>query len=144
MDTTTNFLFFNSRDELLRLDISKIVYFESDGNYTNIILTNKLRGIICLNLAQTEKVLEERLKEKARCFARIGKRFIINLNYVYQINVIKQRLVLSDYSSFAFIIRKSKFPQNPKRSVRFSGKRTKRSVQKRKARNTQKAETKVL
>ena len=65
MDTTTNFLFFNSRDELLRLDISKIVYFESDGNYTNIILTNKLRGIICLNLAQTEKVLEEReLKNK--------------------------------------------------------------------------------
>lgn len=45
---------------------------------------------------------------------------------------------------FANIIRKSKFPQNPKRSVRFSGKRTKRSVQKRKARNTQKAETKVL
>ena len=44
----------------------------------------------------------------------------------------------------AGIIRKSKFPQNPKRSVRFSGKRTKRSVQKRKARNTQKAETKVL
>lgn len=42
------------------------------------------------------------------------------------------------------IIRKSKFPQNPKRSVRFSGKGTKRSVQKRKARNTQKAETKVL
>ena len=44
----------------------------------------------------------------------------------------------------SIIIRKSKFPQNPKRSVRFSGKRTKRSVQKRKARNTQKAETKVL
>lgn len=44
----------------------------------------------------------------------------------------------------AIIIRKSKFPQNPKRSVRFSGKGTKRSVQKRKARNTQKAETKVL
>ncbi len=48
------------------------------------------------------------------------------------------------YPEVADIIRKSKFPQNPKRSVRFSGKRTKRSVQKRKARNTQKAETKVL
>lgn len=44
----------------------------------------------------------------------------------------------------ATIIRKSKFPQNPKRSVRFSGKGTKRSVQKRKARNTQKTETKGL
>lgn len=52
----------------------------------------------------------------------------------------------SPFMSFFYtnIIRKSKFPQNPKRSVRFSGKRTKRSVQKRKARNTQKAETKVL
>lgn len=48
------------------------------------------------------------------------------------------------FSDSPCIIRKSKFPQNPKRSVRFSGKGTKRSVQKRKARNTQKAETKVL
>lgn len=59
------------------------------------------------------------------------------------------RLVTELFWSFSdlmhiSIIRKSKFPQNPKRSVRFSGKRTKRSVQKRKARNTQKAETKVL
>lgn len=51
---------------------------------------------------------------------------------------------LPKYADSHSIIRKSKFPQNPKRSVRFSGKRTKRSVQKRKARNTQKAETKVL
>ena len=51
---------------------------------------------------------------------------------------------LRERKLMGFIIRKSKFPQNPKRSVRFSGKRTKRSVQKRKARNTQKAETKVL
>lgn len=52
--------------------------------------------------------------------------------------------VVLPVGDYHFIIRKSKFPQNPKRSVRFSGKRTKRSVQKRKARNTQKAETKVL
>ena len=32
--------------------------------------------------------------------------------------------------SSPFIIRKSKFPPNPERSVLFSGKRTKRSVQK--------------
>ena len=55
-----------------------------------------------------------------------------------------QKKVTESYLVDALIIRKSKFPQNPKRSVRFSGKRTKRSVQKRKARNTQKAETKVL
>ena len=51
---------------------------------------------------------------------------------------------LDNFIQLPAIIRKSKFPQNPKRSVRFLGKGTKRSVQKRKARNTQKAETKVL
>lgn len=56
-----------------------------------------------------------------------------------------QKITVAQGGAFdVAIIRKSKFPQNPKRSVRFSGKRTKRSVQKRKARNTQKAETKVL
>lgn len=104
----TQFLFFKSRDELLRIDVTKIVYFESDGNYTNIILPNKLRGVVCMNLAQTEKTLADRLKERSRCFARIGKRYIINLNYVYQINIIKQRLVLSDYASFAFQLEVSK------------------------------------
>ena len=27
-------LFLNSRDELFRVDITKIAYFEADGNYT--------------------------------------------------------------------------------------------------------------
>lgn len=40
------------------------------------------------------------------------------------------------------IIRKSKFPLNPERSVQISGKRTKRSVQKKAAHNTYKAGTK--
>ena len=84
------------------------------------------------------------------------KEYVNLMNYltVTRMNIV-ELLDLSDtyYEHFEgilqrearrFIIRKSKFPQNPKRSVRFSGKRTKRSVQKRKARNTQKAETKVL
>lgn len=104
----TNYLFFNSRDELLRIDVSKIVYFESDGNYTYVILTNKMRCPIAMNLSQTEKALAAKMKDKAQCFARIGKRYIINLNFVFQINVLKQRLVLSDYSTFAFQIEVSK------------------------------------
>ena len=44
--------------------------------------------------------------------------------------------------AYAYIIRKSKFPLNPERSVQISGKRTKRSVQKKAAHNTYKAGTK--
>lgn len=102
------YLYLNSRDELYKIDISKIVYFEADGNYTNIVLCNKVKGTVCMNLAQMQMVLDQNLKESASRFARIGKRFIVNLDYVYQISVLKQKLVLSDGNVFAFQLNISK------------------------------------
>ena len=104
----TVYLYLNSRDELLRIDISKIVYFEADGNYTNIVLANQLRGVVCMNLARMQEILSERLKEQASIFARVGKRHIINHTYVYQVNVLRQKLVLSDGERFAFSLDISK------------------------------------
>ena len=93
---------FNSRDELLRLDVQRIVYFEADGNYSYIVTCNKLKGAVSLNLGQVEDVLANRLKERKSIFARIGKRYIVNLNYVYKINPQKKQLILTDFSSFAY------------------------------------------
>ncbi len=101
-------LYFNTRDELNRIEVSKIVYFEADGNYTDIIMVNKLRASICMNLGEMEKALAEQLGPDDRTFMRIGKRFIINMQYVYQINVLKQQLILSDYDHFAFQVSISK------------------------------------
>lgn len=104
----SSFLHLNSRDELLRIDVSKIVYFEADGNYTNIIQINKLRGVVCLNLARLQEILVDRLKEKSSNFIRIGKKYIINRTFVYQINIVRHKLVLSDGQSFAFQLEISK------------------------------------
>jgi DNA-binding LytR/AlgR family response regulator len=102
------FLFFNSRDELLRIDISTIVFFEADGNYTQIVSANKLKDSVLMNLSQMVNVLDKQLGEDALQFMRIGKRFIININYIHQINILKQTLVLSDGVHFAFQISISK------------------------------------
>lgn len=102
------YLYLNSRNEFLRIDICKIVFFEADGNYTNIVLANQLKGVVCMNLARMQQVLSDRLKEQASIFARVGKKHIINLSYVYQINVLKQRLVLSDGDNFTFSLEVSK------------------------------------
>lgn len=101
-------IYFNSRDELSRINIDKIAYIEGDGNYTNIVMANKLKVVIGINLTQMEKTLAERLGNRAAMFMRIGKRFIINMNYVFQVNVAKQRLVLSDLQGFAFQLPVSK------------------------------------
>ena len=103
-----DFLFFNSRDEFDRIDISKIICFESDGNYTNIILTNKIKVVIGITLSKMEQYLSDSLKEKASCFARVGKCCIINMNYILRINVLKQYIVLTDYNTSHYQVSVSK------------------------------------
>jgi DNA-binding LytR/AlgR family response regulator len=102
------YLYLNSRDEFFRVDISKIVYFESDGNYTNIILNNKMKGTVCMNLAQMQSILSQSLKDAAGIFARVGKRHVINLTFVYQIAILRQKLILSDGENFEYQLSISK------------------------------------
>ena len=97
-------LIFNSRDELVRIDVSKIVYFEADGNYTYIVTCNKIKSAICMNLGQMEEMLAEQLKERKSIFARIGKRYIVNLSFVYKIHPQKRQLALTDFSNFLYQI----------------------------------------
>lgn len=118
---TAKYLYLNSRDEFFRVDITKIVYFESDGNYTHIILNNKMKATICMNLAQMQSILSDSLKEGARIFARIGKRHIINLSYVYQIAILRQRLILSDGENFEYPLTVSKEALKRLRDMYISG-----------------------
>lgn len=105
---TKKYLFLNSRDEMYRADISKIAYFEADGNYTRFVMCNGQQGVMCMNLTQMKEMLSVRLGEAARTFARIGKSHIVNLAYVFQIAIQRQRLVLSDGTSFSFQLAMSK------------------------------------
>lgn len=98
----SHLLYFNSRDKLIRLDIQKIVYFEGDGNYTYIVTANKQKVCISLNLSHTEDALAAQLGDDAKQFMRIGKRFIVNMNYIYQVDIQKQVLMLSDCEHFLF------------------------------------------
>jgi len=95
-------VYFNSRDRLIRLDIQKIVYFEGDGNYTFIVTADKQRVCLTVNLAHTEELLASQLKGKSKQFMRIGKRFIVNMTYIHQVDIQKQTLMLSDCEHFLF------------------------------------------
>ena len=105
---TLQLVYFNSRDKLIRLDIQKIVYFEGDGNYTYIVTASKQKVCVTLNLAHTEEALAAQLGDSAKQFMRIGKRFIVNMNYIYQIDIQKQTLMLSDCEHFLFQLPVSK------------------------------------
>lgn len=101
-------VYFNSRDRLIRLDTREIVYFEADGNYTYIVTVNKQKACLTMNLSHTEEALATQLESVANQFMRIGKRFVVNMNYIYQIDIQKQVLLLSDWKRFAFQLPVSK------------------------------------
>ena len=61
-----------------------------------------------LSLTRMETALSEQLREQAAVFMRIGKRFIINRNYVFNIDCAHQRLVLTDMQTFALSLPLSK------------------------------------
>lgn len=100
--TPKEYIYINTRDELLRLECEKIVYMEGDGNYTNIVLVNKLKASVGMNLLEMQRFLSESLRERASMFARIGKRFIVNLRFIHQVSVPRQTLTVTDGIHFAF------------------------------------------
>lgn len=99
---STEYLYINTRDELLRIDCSKIVYLEGDGNYTTIVLVNKMKASVCLNLSEMQRLISENIREHAGQFVRIGKHFIVNANFIHHINVLRHSLTVTDGVNFAF------------------------------------------
>lgn len=95
MDT----LLFNTRDELIRVSLRHVVYFEADGNYTHIFFANAQKATILYSLTRLETLLDEKLQGKKQPFIRIGKKYIINSTCVFQINIQKHKLLLTNFDT---------------------------------------------
>ena len=94
-----NILLFSTRDELTRIRLERVMYFEADANYTKVVFANGVTATLLTSLVHLESLIAGVLIEKNNIFVRIGKRYIINSAYLFQINVLRQRLVLSDLTS---------------------------------------------
>lgn len=89
-------LFFQTRDELTKVELRKVVFFESDGNYTKVSFINGTTIMVLTSLAHIEQLIDERLAGKVQPFIRIGKRYVINSRYIFNINVLRQKMILTD------------------------------------------------
>lgn len=101
-------IYFQNRDELLRVNLHKVVYFEADANYTNIFTVNSMRIVVGMNLSNTQLTLSRQSPEQMPVFMRIGKKYIVNTRFICQIHIAKQKLVLSDFEHFTFTLPASK------------------------------------
>ena len=94
--------------DLVRIAPDKIVYIASDGNYSTLVQTDNEVRMLSYQLGQIEKMIADQLGNEGNTFIRIGKSLIINRSYIYLINTPKQKLILSDVSSFKHAVTASK------------------------------------
>ena len=101
-------LVISTTNELLRVAAMHIVYISSDGNYSNLLMSGGEIRMVTFQLGQIEEMINKQLPEMRSTFIRIGRSLIINLSYIYYINIPKQKLTLSDVASFNHTVTASK------------------------------------
>ena len=87
------YLVFKTRDELVRIRIERILYFEAERNYTKLVLTNGIQFVFAVNLGKIEEILEAQIQNYDSVLLRVGKSIIINKNHVLQISLPKTKLL---------------------------------------------------
>ena len=80
------YLIIKTRDELLRIKIGQILYFEADRNYTKLLLSNGIQFTFAINIGKIEEILEKQVAGCNTILMRVGKSHIINKNHILQIN----------------------------------------------------------
>ncbi len=88
------YLIIKTRDELLRIKISQILYFEADRNYSKLVLSNGIQFTFAINIGKVEELLESQYADVTSSLVRVGKSHVINKNHILQISLPKQKLVL--------------------------------------------------
>lgn len=102
-------LVFQSRDELAKFELAKVVYFESNSNYTKVFYPNGCTLSVIASLGFIENLLSNMDNVVAKKFLRVGRFLIINTDFLFRINILHQQLILTDgVSPQTFTLKASK------------------------------------
>lgn len=86
-------VYFSTRDELIRVHLNDVIYFESNGNYIKMVSF----GNIATNLLTSMTSLAELFNAiDSVKFVRVGKSHYINTKHLYQISILRKQLLLRD------------------------------------------------
>ena len=101
-----NNLIFTTRDELIRIDISKMIYAEAAGNYVDVHFINGQITMIATTLTNFGALITKMAPETSGRYIRISRKYIVDSRYIMHINHLNQQLVLSDMQTIRPIILK--------------------------------------
>lgn len=88
------YLIISNTNFMLRVAAQQIAYVCSEGSYCVLRLIDGDEYTFSFNLAVFEKKIVEQLPVGAHSFARVGRNYIINSQYIFSINTNTAELVL--------------------------------------------------
>lgn len=99
-----NIICINNRDELNLIDLDLVACINANGNYSNVMYIDGNKMMVSVGLSQFESIIKDAVvKTKAiNTFVRLGRSVIVNNRYLSQINILKQKLTLSDRGTHAY------------------------------------------
>ncbi len=94
----------NSRDELNLIDLDLVACISASGNYSNVMYIDGNKILVSVGLSHFEAIIKDAVskQDSANTFVRLGRSIIVNNRYLSQINILKQRLTLSDRGTHAY------------------------------------------
>ena len=92
----SRFITISKGTEYLRIPADHLVFISADGNYSNVVTRDGKSTLVSFQLGQVEDLIADQLGDGGGQFIRLGRGLIINIHFVYRIDIATQQLVLSD------------------------------------------------
>lgn len=86
--------------ELLRVPAERLIYIAADGNYSYVVTQDGRKAMVSFQLGQIEDLIDQQLGDAGSRFSRVGRGLIINMDFIYSIDISKQSIILSDCLHF--------------------------------------------
>ena len=99
-----NIICINTRDELNLIDLELVACIRASGNYSEIMYIDGNKLMVSVGLSQMESIISDAISRKnaSNTYVRLGRSVIVNNRYLSQINMLKQKLTLSDRGTHAY------------------------------------------
>lgn len=103
-DPAMNIICINTRDELNLIDLDLVACVSASGNYSNVMYIDGNKLMVSVGLSLFERIIMDAVTkhQAANTFVRLGRSVIVNNRYLSQINILKQKLTLSDRGTHAY------------------------------------------
>lgn len=104
MDTK---LFLGIYGELFVLDLELVMYLEADDHYTIVYYSSGTHFMLPFGLSRVEESINEKLNGESY-LKRFSRKYVVNTNYIFHINVMKQIMQLYDAKGTSYSLRMPK------------------------------------